>query len=228
MIEAVRTTASPTAIWVIVVIMSLCTAFLVAATATADAVQKRAFRRMRMTVRDAPGPVRSGAPLGAGEAATEPAVGAAGGAAAAAAGGLPSPRTSPEVLAGQEGSRARDAAPAGMAPAGTGTGAQRMDPANRVPAQRQDTVRQAGYGDRDSAVQDAAEAPTEPIPTSERGTPERAVARGRHAGGDQEAAADPAAPTGRHAMPAQRRGESDRAERSFAGPSPDPDETEQG
>ena len=42
---AVRTTASPTAIWVIVIVMSLCTGILVSAAGIADSRQARASRR---------------------------------------------------------------------------------------------------------------------------------------------------------------------------------------
>jgi hypothetical protein len=45
--EAVRTTASPAAIWVIVVVMSIMTAILVSAAAVADSWQARATRRAR-------------------------------------------------------------------------------------------------------------------------------------------------------------------------------------
>jgi hypothetical protein len=91
----------------------------------------------------------------------------------------------------------------------------------------------------------------EPGPMAEQGPlPQNAAARGRHARGGAQPAQDAAAPgsaaspegparagdAGRHAMPAQRGGESDRAERSFAGPAnsdpddpdPDPDQGQPG
>lgn len=176
MIEAVRTTASAGVIWTIVVIMSLCTAFLVAATSVADVMQTRRNRRMRMMVSRMPG-----------------------------ATGLPSQRAAQDMLTNQGGPRRPDAVPAGMPSAGT----ERMDPVNPVPAQRQDAARQAGYSGRGPAAQGAAEAPTEPIPS-------QGGASSRQAG-----------EAGRHPMPAQRGGESDRAERSFTRPgnrNPDSDE----
>jgi hypothetical protein len=45
--EAVRTTASPAAIWVIVIVMSIMTVILVSAAAVADSWQARATRRDR-------------------------------------------------------------------------------------------------------------------------------------------------------------------------------------
>jgi hypothetical protein len=166
MLEAVRTTASPAMIWTIVVVMSFFTAFLVAATAVADAVQRRQVRRQYMMLRRAPGPVG----VEAGGTVSDAAVGAG----EPAAAGLPSQRTSEEMRTGQ-------GVPA--------AGAARMHAVNSVPAQRQDAARQAGTAAGQPPVQDPTEAPTEPIPAS------------------------PAQP-----MPAQRSGESDRAERSFAGP----------
>jgi hypothetical protein len=177
MLEAVRTTASPAMIWTIVVVMSIFTAILVAATAVADAVQRRQVRRQYMMLRRAPGPVR----VGAGGTVSDAAVGA--GEPEPAAAGLPSQRTPEDMTSGQRGSRRPDAEPEGMPAAG----AERMDPVNPVPAQRRDAARQAGPAAGQPPVPDPAEAPTQP-------------------------------------MPAQRTGESDRAERSFAGlANPDPE-----
>jgi len=148
MIEAARTTASPAVIWTIVVIMSLCTAFLVAATSVADVVQNRQSRRQRM-LRLGPGPVRSGA-LGAGERAPAAATGPG----APAAAGLPPQRTSHETPTGQGRPQRPAPVPQGMASAGS----QRMGPANPVPNQRQDAARQAGG----PATQPAGRAPAQP------------------------------------------------------------------
>ena len=48
MYEAARTYASPTAIWVIVIVMTCVTAFMVGACAVADSVQARIIRRTRL------------------------------------------------------------------------------------------------------------------------------------------------------------------------------------
>jgi len=61
--EAVRTTASPAAIWMIVVVMSIFTAILVSAAAMADSWQARANRRARRFGVMLPGFVQPGTEL---------------------------------------------------------------------------------------------------------------------------------------------------------------------
>ncbi len=61
--EAVRTTASPAAIWVIVVVMSIFTAILVSAAAVADSWQARANRRAKRFGVMLPGFVQPGTEL---------------------------------------------------------------------------------------------------------------------------------------------------------------------
>jgi hypothetical protein len=201
--EAVRTMASPAATWTIVVVATILALFLATAAFFTDLRVAREQRRER----------RLGIAPEAGDAWAMEA-------------GSEWPRLSQALLAA-----------AGVPPresAEIRRGVPDVDAAgHHIPAQRAE----AQY-----AAEPSAEPPTVPIPAQRaQATPgpqeQPYVSRGRH-----ERSADgspgettrpdlPAQPApGRHAMdmPKQRTGESDRAERSFAGPAPqDDDEDEQ-
>jgi hypothetical protein len=154
--EAVRTTASPAAIWVIVIVMSICTVILVSAAAMADSWQARANRRARRFGVMLPGFVRPGTELSgdlAGQDLIEPEEALA---AAGTAETVPAPR-SPRA--------GGPAAPPDEGPAGRHR-------------------REAGEAADDAAALAGAEAPTRP---------------------------DLPPVPGRHAMPAQRDADFDRA-----------------
>jgi hypothetical protein len=221
MSEAVRTMASPAATWAIVVIVTILTLFMATAAFFMDLRVAREQRRERM--------------LG---------IAPEAGDAWAMEAGSEWPRLSQALLAA-----------AGVQPpdaAEIRTGAPTADAAGRhdIPAQRAAPAEQptptaqrgeaAGY-----AWEQEAEPPTVPIPAQRgqvtsgtQGTQEQQYA----SSGRQERSADGSAgettrpdlpaqqAPGRQAagLPAQRTGESDRAERSFAGPAPqDEDEDEQ-
>jgi hypothetical protein len=221
MSEAVRTMASPAATWAIVVIATILALFMATAAFFMDLRVARTQRRERM--------------LG-----IEPEAGSA----LAMAAGSQWPRFSQALLAaaGVQQSAAAEIR-SGVPAAGVAT---RHD----IPAQRAAPAEQPAPAAKRAAAQYAAEPqaepPTVPIPAQRaaaaqatQGTQDAAA--GRHTGPD-DAAMGGEMPTrpdlpaqqapGRHAagMPAQRTGESDRAERSFAGPAPqdeDEDEDEQ-
>ena len=217
MSEAVRTMASPAATWAIVVIATILALFMATAAFFMDLRVARAQRRERM--------------LGI---ASEP------GDAWAMEAGSEWPRLSQALLAAA-GVRQSEAGQIRSGPP-TADAAGRHD----IPAQRAAPAEQPEpAAHRAEAAQYAADAqaepPTVPIPAQRaqvaQGTPDAAA--GRHTGPDDatmggEMPTRPDLPAqqapGRHAagMPAQRTGESDRAERSFAGPGPqDEDEDEQ-
>jgi hypothetical protein len=190
MFEAVQTRTSTFGIWAIIVVAVVCLAVWLVGISVADNMQARESRRWWQRLH---GPQPA---LGSPERAlgtTEPAVGGAG----------PLP----------------------------------------VPGQRRGDVRGAG---RSAASQEAGagqEAVTEPIPAQGPAPePETVAEGGRHARPTLDGAGDfrrdsaeahwrtepptrpdlpaQAAAPGRHAMPTQRTGEADRAERSLAGPDP--------
>jgi hypothetical protein len=165
MVEAVRTTASPAAIWAIVIVALVVLAAWLTAVMLADRYQVRTSGRWRIT----------------GEA--EPASGEIQAASGDAWAG--------ESLAGEDarempGAAAREPVGAGGRPARDGSVSEGEIPTRvDIPAQ--------------SAGPDAMPArPAQPQPQ----------------------------PARQHAMPAQRSGDADRAERSYAGPPPDEDEQE--
>jgi hypothetical protein len=224
--EAVRTMASPAATWAIVVVATCLALFMALAAMFTDLSVARQQRRER----------RLGiAPLG-GEALDEYRTDTW-------------PRLSQALLsaAGVERSAAaeiRTGAPAVDAAGRHHVPAQRQAPAEQpTPAQEPTTAQYAGAPE--------AEAPTQPIPAQPipaqpspaerapagRGMQDAQDARGagRHERADESAGDMPTRPDllaqeapGRHAvpLPSQRTGESDRAERSFAGPAPQDDEDE--
>jgi len=217
MSEAVRTMASPAATWVIVIAATVLALFMAGAAMFMDL---RVAREQR-------GERKLGIPPQTGDAWAMEA-------------GSEWPRLSQALLAAAGVPRSEAAEIRSGAPA--------VDAAGRhdIPAQRAPAEPPAFAAERPAAAGSAAgqeaEPPTVPIPAAAaqgtRGPEER-----QHAsGGGQERRADgspgettrpdlpaqqaPGRPTVE--MPAQRTGESDRAERSFAGPSPqDEDEGEQ-
>ena len=162
---AVRTTASPTAIWVIVIVMSICTGILVSAAGIADSRQARASRRR------------------AGVFSLESTSAPAGTAAMDAGAGPPAP--------GEQASGPMS----GRAPAG-----------EPVPAPRSggDTAGQPGPARQAPGLQ----------PTGRHARPESDPT------GEAPTLPDMPPVTGRHAMPAQRAGDADQAERSYRATGP--------
>jgi hypothetical protein len=239
MVEAVRTSASTFAIWAIVAVAMLCLAGWLVGVYIADGYQTRLSRlRRRM---DAPGPVLSGAERPA----------QAGSAAAAASipgqrrdAGQPAPAREPEAgqpepdeTVASRGRHARPDAsyyaaadyyeaadykaaeprPAGGYPPGERAAAER--PAGEQPAAEHPAGERlaSGVGAGGDPVGDAGtgshgDAPTRPDLPAQPGVPAQAGQPGQQA---------EATPTGRHAMPSQRSGDADRAERTFAGPDAD-------
>ena len=144
--EAVRTTASPAAIWVIVVAMSIFTVILVSATAVADSWQARTGRRARRFGVMLPGGVRPGTELSgdlASEDLIDPEAGPVG-----AGEAVPAPR-----------SGGRPARPA-ETPVGTMAGGPPATPPDGLPAGR--PRRSASERSADAATLAGAEAPTRP------------------------------------------------------------------
>jgi hypothetical protein len=201
MVEAVRTTASTFGIWAIVAVAMICLAAWLISVYVADSQQTRMSRlRRRM---DAPGPALSE---------TE-------GSAAASipgqrrAAGQPEP-TSERAPASQSASAATTASQPGAASASETVAARGRH------ARPPDYYAAADY--YEAADYKAAETP----PAGNAETRPRGVggteADGGAGGGQADAPTRPdlpaqAAPTGRHAMPSQRSGDSDRAERAHAG-----------
>jgi hypothetical protein len=191
---AVRTTASPTAIWVIVVVMVLCTGILVAAPAIADSRQARASRRAAglFSLESTPS---AAAPAGLSQQAGQPA-GRTGG---------------PTEPAGAEPRQAEAASGAAVAAEPVPGGPARGEP---VPAQRSGSDSGAG-----------GQAPGQPAAGLDP------VRRHRRGEGDNDAGPAGEAPTlpdmppvGRQAMPAQRGGDGDQAERSHRATRPGGDD----
>jgi hypothetical protein len=169
MVEAVRTTASPAAIWMIVIVAVVALAAWLTAVVLADRYQVRTSGRWRMT---------GEAELASGE--TQVAAGNAWAAEGLAGEGTQEiPGDAAHEPVGARGRTASDGSvPEGEIPT-------RVD----IPAQ--------------SAGSDAM--PTQPV----------------------QAPPPPAQPARQHTMPAQRSGDADRAERSYAGPPLEDDEQEQ-
>ncbi len=216
MTEAVRTMASPAATWVIAVMATILALFMASAAMFADRREARAQRRERR--------------LG-----MAPELGPAGTQWPRLTQATMWPRMSEALLAAagvpqSAAAQIRAGVPAGVTAAGHDI------PAQRAPAEQRAAAKLAA-----DAAQ--AESPTEPIPVaSAQGS--QGVRDMQYASGGRDERADdgpagemPTRPDllgqgapGRRAvpMPAQRTGESDRAERSFAGPAPqDEDEDEQ-
>ena len=199
MVEAVRTTASTFGIWAIVAVAMICLAAWLISVYVADGQQTR-LSRMRRRM-DAPRPVLSEAE-GSAAAASIPGqrrdAGQPGPAAASAAASEPTPET---IAA-----RGRHARPAEYYAAADFYAVADYKAAEKRPAGEAATGgRAAGRG---------AEASGAGASGAEAGAAD--------AGGQADAPTRPdlpaqAGPLGRHAMPRQRSGDSDRAERARAG-----------
>jgi hypothetical protein len=213
--EAVRTTASPAAIWVIVGVMSVMTMILISAAAIADSWQARVDRRERGS---GLGPAIADVFTHAGSLGAEPGRGRTGagrtGAGGASAGGASAGATDAGGASAGGPAVAENTAADSMAADGsTGTG-QRAS-SEPVPAQRAGSV----AGPRPTAGEPSAGEPA----SDEQQT-------GRH----RRMEADPAGETptlpdlppvsGRHAMPPPRSGDTDRPERSRTGTAGTPED----
>lgn len=217
--EAVRTMASPAATWAIVVVATCLALFMAMAVLAANHFQIREHRRMRKLgigsfAGDALEMEISRAWPSLSEALFE------------AAGAGP-----PAAVGAAAWTQAGYTAAGHDFPAQVPAQRREQEPAEHPAAAQRATAQYAGAPE--------AEAPTEPIPAQRApaGQGMQDAAAGRHERADAGSAGEVTRPdlpaqerTGRHAMPlpAQRTGESDRAERSFAGPAPqDDDEDEQ-
>lgn len=213
MSEAVRTMASPAATWAIVVTATCLASFMATVAMFMDLSVAREQRRERR-LRIAP------------EA----------GDAWAMAAGSEWPRFSEALLAAAGVPRSEAAEIRAGAPAADAAGRHDIPAQRAAPATRQAAAQLAAA----YAAQPGAEAPTQPIPAAgaEGSQAMPYASGGRHERpGDATAGDAPTRPDlpvqqapGRDAvqMPAQRTGDSDRAERSFAGPgSQDDDEDEE-
>lgn len=217
MSEAVRTMASPAATWVIVIAATVLALFMAGAAMFADLRVAGEQRRER----------KLGIPPQAGDAWAMEA-------------GSEWPRLSQALLAAAGVPRPEAAEIRAGVPAVDAAGRHDI-PAQRVPAE-QPAFTATRPGTAGSAAGQETEPPTVPIPAATAPGPQGPQERQYASGGGRERRADgspgettrPDLPAqqgpGRPAveMPAQRTGESDRAERSFAGPSPqDEDEGDQ-
>jgi len=223
MVEAVRTTASTLGIWVIVAVAMIVLAAWLVGVYVADNYQTRLSRQRRM---GAPGPVLTGA----GESA----------AASSIPGqrrdaGQPEPEPAPEPTPETAAARGRHARPAEYYAAADYYGTADYKAAEKTPAGYPET-RARGVGD--AAAGGPADAPTRPDLPAQPGRPDlqaqpnvpgqRDVSAQRDVPAQSAQPGQPAQPdlpaqpsAGRHAMPAQRSGDSDRAERTYAGPDAD-------
>jgi hypothetical protein len=210
MVEAARTTASTFGIWAIVAVAMICLAAWLISVYVADSQQTR-LSRMRRRM-DAPGPVLSGTDE-------------------SAAASIPSQRRD----AGQpvSGPVSGPVSAAGSGPAS----ASASEPTPEAAATRGRHARPADYYAAADFYAVADYKAAERRPAGNAATKGResggAEASGAEAGGQADAPTRPdlpaqAAPTGRHAMPSQRSGDSDRAERARAGTDADrPDDQDQ-
>ena len=217
MSEAVRTMASPAATWMIVVIATILALFMATAAMFMDLRVARTQRMERM--------------LG---------IAPEAGDAWAMEAGSEWPRLSQALLAAagvqqSEAAQIRSGPPTADAAGRHDIPAQRAAPAEQ-PAPAEQRAEAAQY-----AAGQEAEPPTVPIPAQRaqatQGTQEAAAGRptgpdDAAMGGEMPTRPDlPSQPApGRHTagMPRQRTGESDRAERSFAGPAPQDEDEDQG
>jgi hypothetical protein len=219
MVEAAQTSTSTFGIWAIVVVAVVCLAVWLVGISVADNIQTRESRRWQRLRASEPSLGRREPALGDAGAWADPAAdlyqlpGNVRGAELSAAGQEAADRV--RVAAGLDSADAQRAA-AGLEAASSQEAAAQeapTEPIEPIPAQapapeseqeaaaaggrhaKQPTLDGAGEFRRDSAEADwRTEAPTRPdLPAQ-------------------------AAPTGRHALPTQRTGDTDRAERSLAGP----------
>ena len=230
MVEAVRTTASTLGIWVIVAVAMIVLAAWLVGIYVADNYQTRLSRQRRRM--GAPGPVLTDAGVSA--ASSIP------GQRRDAGQPEPAPEPTPETAA----ARGRHARPADYYAAADYYGTADYKAAEKTPAGYPET-RARGVGD--AAAGGPADAPTRPDLPAQPGQPDVPAQPGQpDLQGRPDVPAQPAQPdlqgrpdvpaqpgqpdvpgqaaqpsSGRHAMPAQRSGDSDRAERTYAGPDAD-------
>jgi len=205
MVEAVRTTQSTFAIWVIVAVAVVSLAAWLVGVYIFDNYQTRLSRqRRRMGVA---GPALTGAGVSA-TASSIPGQ--------RQDAGQPEPEPAPETAAAR-GGRAR---PREYYAAADYYGTADYKAAEKTPAGYPET-RARGVSDAMSGGQ--ADAPTRPDLPAQAGQPDLQAQPSVPAQGGEQAQPDrPAQPSaGRPAMPAQRSGDSDRAERTYAGPDAD-------
>jgi hypothetical protein len=201
MVEAVRTTQSTLGIWVIVAVAMISLSVWLVGVYVADSYQTRLSRLWRRA--NAPGPAVGDAGV---PAATIP------GQRRDAGQPAPEPGPEPEAVPAPRGRHARpwehhqaDA----PEPAARRTDYLQTDFRRDGPLTKVETEIERNAPSR-ADIPAQADAPTRPdLPAQ----PTQATA-------DQPAA-------GRHAMPSQRSGEADRAERSYAGPDADPEDDDQ-
>jgi hypothetical protein len=216
MVEAVRTAASTLGIWVIVAVAMIVLAAWLVGIYVADNYQTRLSRQRRRM--GAPGPVLTDAGVSAASSipgqrrdAWQP---------------EPAPEPTPETAA----ARGRHARPADYYAAADYYGTADYKAAEKTPAGYPET-RARGVGDAATGGQ-AADAPTRPDLPAQQGQPDVPAQPGQpDLQGRPDVPAQPGQPdvpgqaaqpsSGRHAMPAQRSGDSDRAERTYAGPDAD-------
>jgi hypothetical protein len=207
MVEAVRTTQSTLGIWVIVAVAMISLAAWLVGVYVADNYQTRLSRQRRRM--GAPGPVLTGAGV--------PAASSIPGQRRDA--GQPEPEPAPEAAA----ARGRHARPAEYYAAADYYGTADYKAAEKTPAGNPET-RARGAGD--AATGGQADAPTRPDLPAQPGQPDLQAHPDVPAQpGQPDLQAQPS--TGRHAMPAQRSGDSDRAERTYAGPDADHQDDDQ-
>jgi hypothetical protein len=168
MVEAVRTTASPAAIWTICVVAVACLAFWLSAIAYADAHPKVRHRRLP----DMPGPVLGGIHVAdsGGRSVSPNRVASASLADAGAA--APAGETAAQETAAQEAGQPRVPAQAGPGQRGP------QAPAEPVPAQRTasaGTVRRGAAPAGTAAEDSGADSPAAPIP-AQRAEPDQRTA----------------------------------------------------
>jgi hypothetical protein len=203
--EAVRTSTSTFGIWAIVVVAVVVLAIWLVGISVADNIQTRESRRWWQRLHG-PEPVL-GSP--------EPALGGPGSSAVPGQrrgdeDGTERTADSPDASASQEAATSHEAGTPsipGQAPAPETDPAPESEPGTAAARGRHAKPALDGAGDfrRDAAEADwRTEAPTRPDLPAQAG------------------------PSGRHAMPAQRTGDTDRAERSVTGPDPAGTEDESG
>jgi hypothetical protein len=194
MVEAVRTTQSTFGIWAIVAVAMICLAAWLIGVYVADSQQTRLSRMRRRML--AQGPVLHEAEASAATASIPGQRREAG-----------QPEPAPEATQETAAARGRHARPSEYYAAADYYEKADYKAAETPPAGLSE-VRPRGV----SAETGQADAPTLPDLPAQPGQP---AEPGRPAGPGQPAEQ---APTGRHAMPAQRSGDTDRAERTYAGP----------
>ena len=219
MVEAVRTTQSTLGIWVIVAVAMISLAAWLVGVYVADSYQTRLSRQRRRT--GAPGPALTEAGVSA-AASSIPGQRRDSAQPEPESAPEPAPEPTPETAA----ARGRHARPGDYYAAADFYGVADYKAAEKTPAGNRET-RARGVGD--AATDGQADAPTRPDLPAQSGQSARPDVPAQSARPDVPAqSARPGQPgqpsAGRHAMPAQRSGDSDRAERSYAGPDADHEE----